>query len=314
VVTLVATIWLLSAGAGVAGVFLGQAAGSGVGLVIALMASRRSFGGRFDQAWLRTLLGFAGPLVPASVGVLIALYVDRLVIAALLTLEDVAHFAIGHRLASIVAIAMTAIQLALTPLIYATYRRHDAPLQIARAFQLIVVGALGLWALTSLAAPELVAVVATGAYEPAAAVVPLLAPAIILSGLMVFAPGLAIAKRTNVIALISLFGAVLNLALSAALVTVLGIMGAAIATVASAATVFAVSMRFSQATYPIPYDLRAAAAATTVVAVAVLISGVPAGSPVSVVWRVVLGIAVLGILFMMTVRRGPVRLDWSPTT
>ncbi len=314
VVTLVGTTWLVASGAGVAGVFLGQAAGSGVGLVIALMVSRTSFAGRFDRRWLRTLLGFAGPLVPASVGVLVALYVDRLVIAALLTLEDVAHFAIAHRIAAIVAIAMTAVQLALTPLIYASYRRGDAPLQIARTFQLVVVGALVLWAVTSLAAPELVALVATGAYEPAAAVVPLLAPAIILSGLMVFAPGLGIAKRTKVIALISLLGAIMNVLLSVALVIGFGIMGAAIATLASASAVFILSMYLSQSAYPIPYDLRAAGAATVLVAAAVLISGVPMGSPMAIVWRLVLGIGVVGILITLAVRRRQVRLDWSPTT
>jgi O-antigen/teichoic acid export membrane protein len=102
---------------------------------------------------------------------------------------------------------------------------------------------------------------ATPEYYASALVVPLLVPAILLSGMYIFGPGLGIAKKTGVIALINIIGAVLNTSLNFTLIPLLGIRGAALATLLSSITVFAAYIIYSQNLYFIPHTwLRLAGA------------------------------------------------------
>ena len=109
---------------------------------------------------------------------------------------------------------------------------------------------------------ELLMVFATPAYKDAAPVVPVIATAILLSSMYVFAPGLAIAKRTGVISLISLTMAATNTALNFLLIPFMGIAGAAMATAVSALLAFTGYVAFGQRLYPIPYAGRRIAGAT----------------------------------------------------
>ena len=136
----------------------------------------------------------------------------------------------------------------------------------------------------------------TGDVRPAATVVPVLAPAIILSGLAVFAPGLAIARRTTPIALISIFGAILNVALCILLVATLGIIGAALATLTSGATAFALTVWYGQRYYPIPYDLGRIGVGLSAVVIVIVLSGVPFGAPIGTAWRIALAAATAALL------------------
>lgn len=252
--TLLATVAMLATIGGPPSVFLGQFVGAALALSVAGFLARRSFALLFDGDSLRRLLAFSLPLVPSSVGVVLMVSVDRLAIGAMLPIEDVGFFAVGARIASIAGLAVAGVQLALTPLIYATYRLPEAPAELARLFRnfagVAFLLVLGLFAF----AQETVAILSTPAYAPATQVVGLLTVAVLLNGMSVFAPGLGIALRTWRIAAISLGGAVLNTALNLALIPILGISGAALATVVSAGVVFAISMAESQRYYPVPHN------------------------------------------------------------
>ncbi len=311
--TVAATVILLVAGIGVPSVFLGQAMGAALGIVAVLLSAKGSFGREFDLGWLRTLLAFSGPLVPASLAVLVALYTDRFVIAAFLTLDDVARFSVGHRIASIVSLVMTAVQLAITPLIYASYRRPEAPIQIAATFRLTVGFALGLWVSISLLGPEVLAVVAPGDYRAAATVIPLLAPAIILSALGAFAPGLAIAGRTKAIAAISIFGAVLNVGLGLGLVPMFGIVGAGVATLTTAATTLVLTALLGQSHYRLPFDIGRIAVGVGSAAVTIALSGVVVDDPIPLAQRAILTIVTFALLAGFGLLRIPKSVSLAPS-
>jgi O-antigen/teichoic acid export membrane protein len=244
---------VLGAQIGVAGVLLGQLIGSAAGLVLCWVLSRDLYAARFDGARLREMLAFSLPLVPSSIGVFVTLYIDRVAIKELMTIDDVGLFGLGFRIASIVSLLVLAVQLAITPLVYARYREPGTPAAIARAlryfagFAIVVAAALGVFA------PEIVALISAPEYAGGAAVVPVLAPALLLAGAYVFAPGLAIAKRSGLQAGITIAGAVLNTVLNFALIPRLGIVGAGTATLISAIAVFAAYMAVSQRLYPVPH-------------------------------------------------------------
>jgi O-antigen/teichoic acid export membrane protein len=251
---------------GVAGIMVGQTVGMVMGLVVGLVQLRDVYGRTFDADRLKEMLRFSLPLVPSSVAVFVTLYIDRIVIAHFMTVADVGLFGIGYRIATLTSLVMIGFQTALTPLVYKHYRETETPSELAGIFRLFVAIALILCLGLALFADQLVMIFATPGFYGGADVVPFLAPAVLLAGMYVFAPGLAIEKRTSRIALINIVQAALGLGLNILLIPILGIQGAAIATLISAAAGFAAYMITSQRSYAVPHrwvPLGLAAAATT---------------------------------------------------
>lgn len=126
----------------------------------------------------------------------------------------------------------------------------------------------------SVYAREILAILTTEKYAPAWAVVPLLVPASIFSSLYIFAPGLAIAKRTSTIAFINIAGATINTVLNLLFIPIWGIEGAALATLTSTIIVFGLYMVFSQRSYFVPHAWGRLVLAGLVTIVIVAVGGV----------------------------------------
>jgi O-antigen/teichoic acid export membrane protein len=139
------------------------------------------------------------------------------------------------------------------PLVYNHHADPRTPIELERIFRGFSALAVLFCAGLGLLAPEILMVLTTPVYYEAARVVPILTPAVLLAGMYVFAPGLAIVKRTKTIALLNALGAGLNLGGNIVLVPVLGIRGAALSTLVSAGLIFVLYMRHSQRHYPVPH-------------------------------------------------------------
>lgn len=239
--------------AGVAGVFAGQTVGGLLGASAVAWFTRELYRPRFDMRSLRQMLGFSVPLVPASLGVFVTLYVDRLALNALTSLSAVGIFGIAYRLAAVVSLLLIGFQMALMPIVYQRYRDPSTPPELARVFRTFVAFALTISLALSAFAPEILRIITAPAYYAADQVVPLLVPAILLANMYVFMPGLAIAKQTRAIATITIGGAILNTTLNLLLIPILGVRGAALATLVSAFLVFSAYVRTSQRSYPVPH-------------------------------------------------------------
>lgn len=291
---------------GALGVVLAQLAGSTMGAVVGLVLARRSYAFTFDRARCREMLAFSLPLVPASLAVFVALYVDRIAIKHYMTLEEVGVFGVAVRLCSIVGLLMIGVQGALTPLVYAHHTEPETPANLARIFRVFVASALLLGLALTAFAPELLSIVAAPAYAPAAQVIPLLTPAVLLAGMYVFAPGLALAKRTGLIAGLTIAGALVNVALNVALVPRLGTRGAALATLIGGALVFSGYMILSQRLYPAPHRWRPLAAGTLLVLVAAAAATrLPDGSAAGVAAK----LALVFVTAVVLLELGLVRTD-----
>lgn len=267
------SVWLvLGHELGVAALLWGQLVGSVVGAVAGLYFTRRSYRYGFQRERLAVMLRFSLPLVPSSIAVFVAMYIDRFAIKELMTLRDLGLYGVGYRLASLAGLLMLGVQAALTPLVFARYRDPETPAHLAQLFRLFVAFALLVVAGLALFAGELLLVFTTPEYVEGARVVPLLAPAILLSGMYIFAPGLGIAKRTGGIAMISTGAAVVNTVLNFTLIPFLGIEGAALASFVSGLAAFTAFMVLSQRLYPVPHRWSrlgaAALGAAVVIAVA----------------------------------------------
>jgi O-antigen/teichoic acid export membrane protein len=270
---------LLGTGLGVIGVFYGQLAGALAGAGLGLYFARRDYTLVFDWAKCKEMLTFSIPLVPSSMAVFVVLYIDRIVVKMLMSMTDLGLLGVSYRIASIVMLLMMGFQSALTPLIYTHYRAANAPQELARIFRVFVFSALLLFMGLSLFASEILAILTTPDYYTAALLLPLLTPAILLYRMYVFAPGLAIAKKTGLIGAINALTAILNTALNLAWVPKLGIQGAILATLVSAALAFGIHLIYSQRLYFVPHAWRGLAAASAVAVGVVLI-----GLQVQLVW------------------------------
>lgn len=264
---------------GVLGVLVGGAVGNVLGLALGLFRARSVYGAAFSPDRLRRMLSFSLPLVPSGIAVFVTLYIDRIAISRLMTTADVGLFGIGYRLASVSSLLTLGFQAAITPIVYSRYREPEAASQLASLFRAFVAVALLMSLGLGMFADEIIRVLTTPGFYGGAVVAPILAPALLLSGMYVLAPGLAITKRTGVIALISVSGAILNTVLNLLLIPALGIQGAALATLIGAAATFGAYMIISQRLYPVPHEwaslMVVTAAAVGVFAVAALFDGSP---------------------------------------
>lgn len=239
--------------AGVLGAVIGQAIGFGTAAVVAFSLSHDLYGLRFDWARLRRMLAYSIPLVPASAGVFLNGYADRVAIRARLTIGDLGVYGVGYRVSMIVSLALIGFQGALMPLILSRHELPQTRLDGARIFRLFCALALAVFLTVSVFADELLRILASPAYYSAADVVPLLVAASFFGGMYVFAPGLLIARRTRPMAIVTAATGLLNAGLAFTLAPAMGIRGPALAFLLSCAASFTTLMLLSQRHYHMPH-------------------------------------------------------------
>jgi O-antigen/teichoic acid export membrane protein len=253
---------------GPVGILLGWAAAAALGLVLVSIAGRGMYRLRWHRERLAEMLRFSVPLVPSSIAVIAMASVDRVIVNNNLGLSDVGMYGVGLRVASIVGVVMLAFQASLAPLIYATHREPDTPRQISQLLRAFVLAAGAASIGLALFAPEVVALVAARQFADASRVVPLLATATMVGGMYVFTPGLAIGRRTGLVAAVSIGAAVAATVAGIFLVPTLGMIGGAVAALVGALVLFVGNAVLGAREYAIPFSwLRIAIVGGIVLAV-----------------------------------------------
>ncbi len=241
---------------GLSGFLWGMVAGAGAGLVSALRLLRGEIRYGLDLYSLAEMLRFSVLLVPSSLSVFFGAYIDRLMISAFLGTEQVGVFAVGYRVASLLMFAVIGIRGSLTPLVYTHSDSPDTPDQLAVIFRVFIAASIVFYALLGLFSADIIGLLSTDEYRGAARVVVLLAPALLLSQMYIFAPGMGIRKRAGIIATLNFVGMSFNAALNYLLIPRFGVEGAAAATLLGYTLAFALFMYSSQRLYPVPHQWK----------------------------------------------------------
>jgi O-antigen/teichoic acid export membrane protein len=249
----VSIILVLFLNMGVIGVILGQLSGNTLGASLALWFTRGTYSFTFDWRKLRELLLYSLPLVPSSISVFVALYIDRVVIKEFMSMGAVGLYGIGYRLASMSILVIVGFQGALTPLVYTYHKEAETPIQLAKIFRYFLALALFVFLFVSVFSRNIMTLLTTPDYYGAGKLIRILVPAVFLANMYIFAPGLYLAKKTKMIAVINICAAVMNTVLNLALVPAIGVLGAAISTLLSSILSFVLYLRLGQKEYPIPY-------------------------------------------------------------
>lgn len=240
---------------GVFGVLTGQAASGALFSMIAVVLTRRSVSWVLSGRLLRRMLAYSWPLVPASLSMTLTLYFDRAALTIMASLDDVGVFGVAARLASVIAILVAGLQMAVSPLIYAHYTEPQTPASLAKIFRWAVALLLSVCLALHLAAGTLVTLLAPPAYAAAAQLVPVLALSMMISQLYVFFPGMALAMKTGQQLAVTIAAAAVTLSASFALIPALGALGAALASLSAALVFFVLWAAASQRHYRVPLDL-----------------------------------------------------------
>lgn len=259
------------------GIVWGQLAGSltGLGCAAALLSRTSPLCPTFSWDELRALVAYSAPLVVSGMAIYLAGYADRWIVSAFLGMEALGLYAVPARLASIITLFSTSLQLALSPWIFSHYREPGTPTAIRRVFQYYLLAMFTIIAAASAGSGRLIAWVAGDAFLPASGLVAPILVATLLASLYVFAPGPALVKRTGLLARANLAGAAVSIAGSLLMVPSLGMMGAALGMLAGAATMSALKFLASQACYPVPYRWGRYAAAFCALSFALLLEVFP---------------------------------------
>jgi O-antigen/teichoic acid export membrane protein len=267
-----------------------------------LASLKVAFRFRLKLSTLSEMLAFSWPLVLSSAAVYANGYIDRWLVQAWLGFDELGIYAAGARIASLVAIAIAGFQLAVTPLVYQHYREPGTPALLKKGFEIFL--ALALCAVAGIAAlgPELVALMAGPAFAAAAELVGWLALGVVLMNVYLFAPGLAIAKKTPQIAAANAAAGAVNVALAVLALPLLGRLGAALAFVAGASTMSALYFFLGHRHYAVPHRLRHCLAAFAITAVYL---GVVQALPLA--WRLLSCAAACALIALTLIERGAQR-------
>ena len=263
--------------AGVMGYVWGQLAGSATALAlgIVLVRERSPLRMLFRRAAFVEMLSFSAPLVVSSTAVYMSTFLDRWIVGGLIGVEGVGVYSVAIRIASVVAVVATGVQLALTPFVYHRYREPAMRQLLGTILQFYLLLLSGLALIVGGFSREIVSLLTGNGYSEAASVAGWLCLSALLASLTMFAPGLAIEKKTGLIALANTAGALLNAVLGITLTAWFGLRGAATATILSGAAVAYIQFRLGQRYFPVPFPWmrNAAGFAVLLMALALFSSG-----------------------------------------
>lgn len=238
------------------GVFIGQFVTATLMAATALYLGREDYTFVFDVPKFKEALRFSYPLVFSGIGIVLYVYIDRVLISELLGLNYVGVYAVGAQLSTGMRLLIIGFQLSLAPLVYKHYKEPETPHRLAILFQyFLVIALLGIVGI-SLFAREIVQLISTPDFYEAWTVIPFLISSTLLANMYIFTPGLVLRKQTQKVAIISIIGGVINFFLNLLLIPIFNIQGAALATMLSSAMIFVVYLYYNQKLYPIPFQWK----------------------------------------------------------
>lgn len=239
---------------GLLGIIWAMLAASVICSLIGWYKLREIYQLKWSTEKLKEMLKYSLPLVPSSISVFISVYIDRIMINHYLDLSEVGLYGIGYRIASISGLVLIGFQSSLTPLIYKYYKDEATKGKLANLFRMFVGLTLFIFMFLSIFSKEIIVLFTNEGYYAASSIIIYLVPAVLLSRMYIFTPGIGIAKKTKVILYINIVGALINTLLNYLLIPNFGIIGASIATSLGYIIVFMMYIYYSQKYYRINHN------------------------------------------------------------
>lgn len=218
---------------------------------------RRRYGIRWDRSWLRRVLSYGLPLVPASLSQFVLHYSDRFFLTRYATEAELGLYSLAYRFGMLVSVFFGLLSRAWWPWVFRAAAEEESTKHLRRGGALIVLSGAIFCSVVILLARPVIRMVANPSFWDANRYIAPIAIAywffISSSSLRV---GVLVANRTSSFAAANVVSAVICIFLNAWLISRYSIWGAAYATAISFA-VFAFLVWFvAQRVNPLSHDYR----------------------------------------------------------
>jgi len=287
------------------GVIVGNFTGTLLVYAVLIGYRREQLGLQFDRSLLRKMNHFGVPLVPTALFLWVTNFSDRLFLVKLADTQEVGLYSVGVRIASALVLLLTAFRLAWPAFAYSI--EDDREARRTYGYVLTYLVFVTTWVATALAllSPWIVDWIAAPAFASSSQVVgPLAFSTVAFAAYIVVAIGVGRAKRTQFNWIVTGAAAAVNVGLNLLLIPRYGMMGAAVATIAAYTTMFVGMAWWAQRIYPVPYQWRRVALATTAGIALVTVGKVAGGGlPVALPLALVYPLALFPLGFYLPVER-----------
>jgi len=241
---------------GVLGVFEAALAAEALTGLLFLAILRRRLRPHVDTALIKRLLVYGLPILPTSFMFYAMASTDRFFILGKLGLSSAGLYAVGNKLALIVAFAVGSYQLAWGVFGLSIKDHPEARVTYSRVLTLYSIGFGFLSIAITLFSFEGLVLLATPEFYPAAGIIGFLCMAQFINGMYnQVCIGSVITKKTINIPISGAAGLIVNLVGNMVLIDLWGLPGAAIATLMGYAVCVLVLYALSQKAYPIDYKI-----------------------------------------------------------
>ncbi|MEJ5250298.1 MAG: oligosaccharide flippase family protein [Armatimonadota bacterium] len=216
---------------------------------------RRRYGLCWDLRWIKPVLRYGLPLVPAALSQFVLHFSDRFFLTRYVTESELGLYSLAYRFGMLVNVFYGIIVLAWGPWIFRVGVQEQGTKQIARAASLVLVGFACISVCISLLSGPVIHLLSSPSFWGAAFYVPPLTLAywlFVLQG--VSSAGARIANRTDVLGVINVLSAGICLGLSVILIRYYGTWGAIWTTLLSFLVLALGSYAVSQKVFPVHYD------------------------------------------------------------
>jgi len=242
---------------GVLGSLYGQAISGLIMALLYIFLMGRNMKFHVSKKYLNMGLLFSLPLTVYALGGLITNMASRYFVERYTSLTDLGLYNLAAQYCMIMSVIFIAINMAWGPLFYEVGKRPDAKDIFAKYGLAIIFSALWFALFLTVFAPDVIALLASKAYQGATKLVPIL---LIESVLNVIWPllinPLFLIKKTKYLSLFTGISAAGAITFNFLLTPSLGVIGAAIAMVLSNLMLNLVAFAFSHKLYPIPYNYK----------------------------------------------------------
>ncbi len=254
------TIYLIiSKKMGIEGIYLAQAIGNGLIVILLLGYILKNIVIFFDRIIFKSMGVYGFPLLLANISASLLAVVDRFSLNSLTILKSVALYTMAAKITSVLKLTIVdSMRLALGPIML---KRMNAPNNKRFYSKVLLYSSfIMMFAIVgiSMFSYELIKVMSDSkTFWGAVVVIPVLSLSIFFINMKeVTVYGLHIAKKTNIIGIIVVADLIISIGLNILLIPVWDITGAAIATLISQFLYWYACYYFSQKVYYVPYEIR----------------------------------------------------------
>ncbi|MEJ5351259.1 MAG: polysaccharide biosynthesis C-terminal domain-containing protein [Melioribacteraceae bacterium] len=219
---------------------------------------------KIEKEFLKPMLKFAIPYLPASIAATIVQVIDRPIVLALTNEETLGIYQANYKLGIFMMLIVQMFQFAWQPFLLTTAKEKNAKDIFSKVLTLFLIASSIVWLILSLFIEDVAKIKFYGnvsligyKFWGGLSIVPIILLAYLFNGMYVnFQAGLYIEEKTKYFPIVTGLGALVNVIVNVLLIPILGIMGAAIATLASYIVMASTLFMFSQKVYKINYEFQ----------------------------------------------------------